>query len=135
VDKLTTCKIKTDQIIALIILVLIVLGIVIAAFWAIPVYNVWRKELKGKATLREAEWDRKVAIEEAQANLEAEKLNAQAEIERAKGMAEAISIENGQLTETYIKYLWVRQNQFNDKTTIYIPTEANLPILEAIRNR
>ena len=48
-------------------------------------------------------------------------------------MAEAIEIEGGALTPTYIQYLWVRQNTFSDKTTIYIPTEANLPILEASR--
>ena len=66
--------------------------------------------------------------------MEAEKLNAKAEIERAKGAAEAIKIENGTLTQTYIQYLWVRnQNNLNEKTVIYIPTEANLPILEAGR--
>lgn len=81
--------------------------------------------------MKEAEWNRQIAIKEAEANLESEKLNALAEVERAKGMAEAIKVEGGQLTETYIKYLWVRQNTFSDKTTIYIPTEANLPILEA----
>ena len=66
--------------------------------------------------------------------LEAEKLNAQAEIERAKGAAEAIRIENGSITPTYIQYLWVRQqSDLSDKTIIYIPTETNLPILEANR--
>ena len=114
---------------------LTVLAIAFAGFlfWAGPTYRVWSREMNGKATLREAEWDRKVQIEEAQANLESEKLNAQAEVERAKGMAEAIDIEGGALTTEYIQYMWVRQNTFNDKTTIYIPTEANLPILEAVR--
>ncbi len=102
-------------------------------FWFFPTYSVWQQEQSGKAELAEAEWSRQIQIEEAQANLESEKLNALAEVERAKGMAAAIEIENGQLTPTYIQYLWVRQNQFNDKTTIYIPTEANLPILEANR--
>lgn len=104
-----------------------------AVMYIIPQYRVWQKELSGKALLKEAEWSKKVQIEEAVANLEAEKLNAQAEVERAKGMAEAIKIEGGALTKEYIQYLWVRQNTFNDKTTIYIPTEANLPILEAGR--
>ena len=62
---------------------------------------------------------------------EAEKLNAQAEIERAKGAAEAIRIENGSITPTYIQYLWVRQQGNVPEKVIYIPTEANLPILEA----
>jgi len=101
----------------------------------IPQYGVWTKELAGKASLKEAEWSKKVQVEEAIANLESEKLNAQAEVERARGAAEAIKIEGGSLTTQYIQYLWVRSNQFNDKTTIYIPTEANLPILEASRLR
>lgn len=98
-----------------------------------PKYRIWSREQAGRAELAEAEWSKKIQVEQAKANLEAEILNAQSEIERAKGMAEAIKIEGGALTPTYIQYLWVRQNTFNDKTTIYIPTEANLPILEANR--
>ena len=87
------------------------------------------------AEFAEAEQNRKIKIEEAKANLEAERLNAQAEIERAKGAAEAIKIENGSITPTYIQYLWVRQqSNLNNKTVVYIPTEANLPLLEASRN-
>ena len=72
-----------------------------------PWYNVWSQEMEGKAEFAKAEQNRKIKIEEARANLEAEKLNAQAEIERAKGAAEAIKIENGSITPTYIHYLWV----------------------------
>ncbi len=117
-----------------------VIGIMIVTFiciivgllmWIIPQYSVWSKGLKGEAQLREAEYSKQVLIEEAKANLEAEKLNAQAEVERAKGMAEAMEIEGGKLTDTYIKYLWVRSMTGNQATTIYIPTEAGLPILEA----
>lgn len=103
-------------------------------FFIIPWYNVWQQEMSGKAEFAKAEQNRKIKIEEAKANLEAEKLNAQAEIERAKGAAEAIRIENGSLTPTYIQYLWVRQQaNLGDKTVVYIPTEGNLPILEASR--
>jgi len=109
--------------------------LVIIVLWMAlhPRYLVWQRELKGRAELAEAQWSKQVQIEKANANLESEKLNALAEIERAKGAAEAIKIEGGTLTEEYIQYLWVRQNTFNDKTTIYIPTEGNLPILEANR--
>ena len=99
-----------------------------------PWYNVWSQEMEGKAEFAKAEQNRKIKIEEARANLEAEKLNAQAEVERAKGAAEAIRIENGSITPTYIQYLWVRQQaDLNDKTVIYVPTETNLPILESTR--
>ena len=50
---------------------------------------------------------------------------------RAQGAAEAIKIENGSLTPTYIQYLWVRQQNTSANKIIYIPTEAGLPILEA----
>lgn len=109
--------------------------LLIAGFlWLVPLYRVWSSELKGKAEYVRAEQNRRIKIEEAKANLEAEKLNAQAEIERAKGAAEAIKIENGSITPTYIQYLWVRQqNASSNNRLIYIPTEAGLPILEAGR--
>ena len=107
---------------------------VVTLAFAIPKYNVWKQEMKGKAEFAQAEQNHRIKIEEAKANLEAEKLNAQAEIERAKGAAEAISIENGSLTPTYIQYLWVRQqNTSTNNKIIYIPTEAGLPVLEAGR--
>jgi len=114
---------------------IVILGIIASLSWGLPTYNVWKQQKSGQAELSKAEFSKKVQIEEAIANLEAEKLNALAEVERAKGAAEAIRIEGGSLTSQYIQYLWVRSNQFNDKTTIYIPTEANLPILEANPNR
>lgn len=126
--RLTTKEIVLLSIGAFVLLCLIVTFLAIA----IPKYNVWQQEMKGKAEFAQAEQNRKIKVEEAKANLEAEKLNAQAEIERAKGAAEAIKIENGQLTTTYIQYLWVRQQSNNNISKIvYIPTEASMPILEA----
>lgn len=111
-----------------------IIGVIVLWLAFMPRYRVWSQEMEGKAEFAKAEQNRRIRIEEAKANLEAEKLNAQAEVERAKGAAEAIKIENGSITEKYIQYLWVRQqNALNDKTVIYIPTEANLPILEATR--
>ena len=81
-----------------------VLECVVGLFIAVPYYNVWQQEMSGRAEFAKAEQNRKIKIEEAKANLEAEKLNAQAEIERAKGAAEAIRIENGSLTPAYIQY-------------------------------
>jgi len=108
------------------------LAFVTFGLWGCPTYRVWQQEMEGKAEFAKAEQNRRIRIEEARANLEAEKLNAEAEVERAKGAAQAIKIENGSLTSKYIQYLWVRQQStLNDKTVIYIPTEGNLPILEA----
>ncbi len=111
-----------------------ILVLIIGGAFLLPWYNVWQQEMAGRAEFAKAEQNRKIKIEEAKANLEAEKLNAQAEVERAKGAAEAIRIENGSITPTYIQYLWVhQQSNLNDKTVIYVPTESNLPILESPR--
>lgn len=120
---------KTSQIIlSFVLAVLITVGLL----FGIPKYNVWKQEMKGRAEFAQAEQNRKIKVKEAEANLQAEKLNAQAEVERAKGAAEAIKIENGQLTTTYIQYLWVRQQSNNQiQKIVYIPTEASMPILEA----
>lgn len=113
--------------------VILVAAMMTGGLFIVPYYNVWQQEMSGKAEFAKAEQNRKIKIEEAKANLEAEKLNAQAEVERA---AEAIRIENGSITPAYIQYLWVRQqSNLNDKTVIYIPTETNLPVLEASRNK
>lgn len=115
---------------SIIAVVVLGVGIIVGICIAIPYYNVWQQEMSGRAELAKAEQNRKIKVEEAKANLEAEKLNAQAEIERAKGAAEAIRIENGSITPTYIQYLWVRQqSDLNDKTVIYVPTEATCQYL------
>lgn len=113
------------------LIVLTVVLLIALPMWGCPRYAVWQQEMAGRAEFAKAEQNRQIKIEEAKANLEAEKLNAQAEVERAKGAAEAISIENGALSPTYIQYLWVRQQNNAANKVIYIPTEANLPILEA----
>ena len=111
--------------------VIAIIGLAVVVMWGLPKYNVWCSELQGRAEFVRAEQNRQIKIEEAKANLEAEKLNAMAEVERAKGAAEAIRIENGSITPNYIRYLWVRQQNMQASKVIYIPTEAGLPILEA----
>ena len=98
-----------------------------------PIYNVWRQTKQGEAELRRAEYNRQITVREANATLESATLLAQAEIERAKGVAEANTIIGTSLQDNdmYIRYLWVQGVHNNTNTVIYIPTEANLPILEA----
>lgn len=113
--------------------VLAVLIMIAALAWAIPQYNVWAKELDGKAELRKAEWNRQIAVEEARALKESAALQAEAEIARAKGVAEANKIIGDSLkeNEAYLRYLWI--DKLGDQDVIYIPTEAGIPILEAGR--
>lgn len=106
-------------------------GFIAFVMWGWPKYRVYSRTQRGKAELAEAQFSKQTKLEEARANLEAEKLNAKAEVERAKGAAESIKVEGGQLTNEYIKYLWVRNLENGKSEKIYIPTEAGLPLLEA----
>ncbi len=99
--------------------------------WGVPNYKVYARELNGKAQLREAEWNRQIAIQEAEALKESAKLMAEAEVLRAAGIAEANEIIAGSLTEEYIRYKFVEGLNDGNTEVIYVPTEANLPILEA----
>ncbi len=115
-------------------LLFIVLIIVVLMF-GLPVYNVWQQEMAGKAEMAKAEQNRKILVEEAKARLEAEKLNAAAEIERARGMAEAMKVENGTLSTTYNQYLFIRTlEKIADKGSlpqiIYVPSEGLTPIMD-----
>lgn len=111
--------------------ILTIVFIIVACMWIYPVYNVWSSQKAGEAEMAKAEQNRRIQIEEAKANLESQKLNSQAEVVRAQGMAQAIEIEDGKLTEQYIHYLWVRNIDKMDGEKIYIATEAGLPVLEA----
>jgi len=118
---------------------LAVLLLTIVLMIGIPPYTVWQQEMRGKAALAEAEQNRKIVIEEAKARLEAEELNAQAEVARARGMAEAMEIENGQLTETYNQYLFIRSLEELAKhgdlpQIIYLPSNGMLPVMDLNKN-
>lgn len=98
-----------------------------------PKYSVWQQALAGQAELKKAEWNRQIQIQEAHAKLEAAKHLALAEVERAKGVAQANIIIGDSLkgNEAYLKYLWIHNLEHSNSEKIYIPTEAGLPILEA----
>jgi len=119
------------------ILVLVAVAAValLAVLFGYPMYNVWSSEMRGKAEMARAEQNRKILIEEAKAKLEAERLNAQAEIERAKGMSQAMEIENGKLSSTYNQYLFIRTlEKLADKGSlpqiIYLPSEGLVPVMD-----
>jgi regulator of protease activity HflC (stomatin/prohibitin superfamily) len=115
--------------------ILIILGgLIVLGMWGCPKYNVYSSEKDGEATYAKAAKDREVKVLEAQAKLDAAKLEAQAEIERAKGVAGANAIIADGLkgNEDYLRYLWIDKVAGNTaREIVYVPTEANLPILEA----
>jgi regulator of protease activity HflC (stomatin/prohibitin superfamily) len=121
--------------------ILISLGIILlSAFcmWVFPVYAVWQQRLAGQAMLAHAEYSKEVAVAEAKARMEAAVLLAEAEVNRAVGVAKANKIigESLKENEDYLRYLWIIDVAGSnvDKTVVYVPTETNLPILEATRS-
>jgi len=108
-------------------------GVIAFLAWGLPKYRFYRQDIVGQANLRQQEWEKQIITEEAKANLERAALDAKAEVERAKGVAEANEIigESLQNNEAYLRYLWINALYEETNSIIYVPTEANLPILEA----
>jgi len=120
----------------------IVVGVVIAGLLiGFPTYNVYSKQMAGKAAYEEAVQNRRIRVLEAQAALDSAKLTASAEIERAKGTNEANRIMAQSLggPENYLRWSYINMLQETagkgDRQVIYLPTEAGMPILEAGRGQ
>ena len=65
--------------------------------------------------------------------LQKAKKDAEIEIARANGVAQSNKIIAGSIDETYLHYLWITGLQKNNMQVIYVPTEANIPIMESSR--
>lgn len=117
--------------------VLLVIGGIGGCCAIAPQYGVYQQEMEGKAELAKAEYSKKVAVETARAKKESAQYEADAEVTRAGGVAKANQIIGQSLNgnEAYLKYLWIDTLRDTHDQVIYIPTEANLPILEAGRSR
>lgn len=116
---------------------IVCLGVALTMYGC-PKYNVWERGQAGKAELAQADYNKQIAVQTAHATMESAKLLAEAEVERAKGVAAANKIIGDSLkgNEDYLHYLWIHnlaEAENKGAEIIYVPTEANLPILEAAR--
>jgi regulator of protease activity HflC (stomatin/prohibitin superfamily) len=111
------------------------IAVVLGLMFGMPMYNVWQQEMTGKAEFSRAEQNRKIKVEEAKAEKESASFRAEAEIIRAEGVAKANEIIGGSLKDNkdYLTYLWIQALYDESNSVIYVPTEANMPILEATR--
>lgn len=111
---------------------IIAASIIIAALMVgLPQYNVYSARKDGEAILAHAQSSREVAVAEAKAKMESASLLAQADTIRACGVAASnriigLSLRNN---KEYLQWLWI--DHLEKANVIYVPTEANLPILEA----
>lgn len=109
-------------------IILFLCGFIVLGMWGCPKYTVYKAEYSGRAEMAEAEYGRKSLVIEAEAKRDSE-------VVRAEGVAKANKIiaESLKDNDDYLRYLWIQTLSEDDKTVVYIPTESNLPILEAGR--
>ena len=125
---------RDQQSIAFLMVVTVIISMIVAfLFWVFPRYGVYKSTLNGEAELKRAESNRMIAVLEAEAKKQAAGLLADAEVERAKGVAKANEIIGASLNnnEAYLRWLWISNLENTKGNVIYVPTEAGLPILEA----
>lgn len=110
----------------------------VGGVYSYPKIIIKLREAEGQAQLAQATANRRIQVEEATAARDSAVMLAEAEVSRAKGVAEANRIVAEGLggPEGYLRYLYIeglKQAQNAGAQIIYVPTEAGLPILEAGR--
>ncbi|NJC40456.1 regulator of protease activity HflC (stomatin/prohibitin superfamily) [Brevundimonas alba] len=119
------------------VIVIAILGAIVLV--GLPTYNVYSKQMAGKAAYEQAVQDRRIRVLEAQAALDSAQLTAQAEVARARGTNEANRIMSQSLggPDNYLRWAYIHMLEETagkqGREIIYIPTEAGMPILEAGR--
>jgi hypothetical protein len=120
-------------------ILLYVIGAVAAliTFWCLvgyPRWRVWAAHQEGLADLANARNEQQVQVAQAQGRLDAANLNKQAAIVEAEAVAAQIKEigEHLRQHDLYLKWQWIKMMEERpENSTIYVPTEAGLPILEA----
>lgn len=110
------------------VVLVIVVGLVFAVLFAVwPYYKVWSQEMRGKAALAEARQSKMIQVEQARAELDSAQLRAEA----IKTIGIASQKYPEYRTQEFIGAFGeaLREGQINQ--IIYVPTEGNIPILEA----
>ncbi len=115
--------------------VLVLMLAIAFGMWGCPQYSVYQQKLDGEANLAHSQYNSQVQVQDAQGQLDASKLLALRDVERAKGVAQSNAIIGDSLknNESYIRWLFVEGLKETQNQVIYVPTETQLPILEATR--
>jgi hypothetical protein len=98
------------------------LALIVGFMAVMPSYRLWRASI-----------EKRIMVEEAIAQRDSAVALAEAEVNRARGTAEANLIVADSITEPYLRYLYIQTLAETGNQVIYLPTEAGLPILEAPR--
>jgi regulator of protease activity HflC (stomatin/prohibitin superfamily) len=126
-----------DNLGARFIAVLIITGVGGAALafviWLLPQIGIYYATSNGRAALMEAESTRQVRVLESKAKKDAASFEAEAEVERARGVAQANKIIGDSLKDNprYLQYLYItglQEGSEKGNRTIYVPTEGGMPV-------
>ena len=85
----------------------------------------FKESIEAKLTAEQRAEQKKFELTQAEKD-------AEIEVARAKGAAEAQRIIHSTLTASYLQYLWI-QTLNENPNVIYVATEANLPIFKAAK--
>jgi len=116
---------------------LIIIGTAGAALafviWLLPQIGIYYATSNGRAALMEAESTRQVRVLESKAKKDAATFEAEAEVERARGVAKANKIIGDSLKDNprYLQYLYItglQEGSEKGNRTIYVPTEGGMPV-------
>ncbi|MDR2188304.1 MAG: hypothetical protein LBE62_09675 [Azonexus sp.] len=115
------------------VVITIVMGVIVIALgmWALPQYKVYSQRLAGEAALAQAESAKRILVEQAQAEKDAAVLRAEAIAIVGKAAKEYPEYRNQEFIGAFAEAM---QNG-NIQKIIYVPTEANIPIIEARSER
>lgn len=113
------------------------LALIIICMAAYPPYSVYAARKRGEAAFADAMGEQKIQIARAHSRLEAAENNKKAAIVEAEAVeAQIKKIGEGlQHHDLYLRWQWIKmmEERHTKSDTIYVATEAGLPILEASR--
>lgn len=117
------------------LIAMLVVGILTVWSLVYPIYNVWASRKAGEADLAQAQYEQKIQVATAQGRFDAAELNKKAAIVEAEAVQQQIKTIGEELKshDLYLRWQWIEMMKHRDGETIYVPTEANIPVLEATR--
>lgn len=116
-----------SEVLGSIVILVFVLGVLLSFFLGWPYYKVWKQEMNGKAALAEARQSKMIQVEQARAELDSAQLRADA----IKTIGIASQKYPEYRTQEFIGAFGEALREGSINQIIYVPTEGNIPILEA----
>ena len=109
----------------------VVISAIVGLMFGLPVWNVWKEGLSGEAVLKKAEQTRMIQIQQAKGEKESAQLRADAIAIVGKAAKDFPEYRQQEFIGAFAEAM----HQGKISQIIYVPTEANIPIMEAGRQK